>query len=83
MLKKRIQHTGIRFGKSGMVPTHYRIRVPETLTENRQKEIQQRWEELIDEELAVCPEFAKKALETAKKRKVAYEISYGCKWDLI
>ena len=81
MLKKRIKYTDIFFGKSGMVPTHYRGRLLSEFTENQQKEVQTQWEQLIDEELADCPEFAKKPLQNARKHQVKFTVSYGCKCD--
>ena len=75
-LKKRLEFTGITFGKTGMVPTCYKG------MESQKDDLQIVWEKVIDEELEDCPDFVKKTLKTTKKRK--FEFVYrapGTKWD--
>ncbi len=81
MLKNRIKYTDIYFtSKNGIIPMHMRRR-DSSLSDFQKSEIQQKWEQLIDEELSNCPEFAKKPLQNARKHQVKFTVSYGCKWD--
>lgn len=81
IIKTRLVYTSISLCKSGLVPIHRRHDFSLPLNENEQKEIQKRWEDLIDKELADCPAFAKNTLQNARKNQVVFTVDYGCKWN--
>lgn len=75
-LEDRLEHTGIRFGKKGTVPTCW------SRFSSEKEQMQSKWEKAIEEELEDCPDFAEKTLRNAKKRKVEFiSCSYSTKWD--
>lgn len=64
-----------RLSVSGLKPVHYSWRQPDSLAE-----LQQTWEERVDKELTLCPEWCVKSLERARKNQVVWKTSMT-KWD--
>jgi hypothetical protein len=78
-MEKRLQHTGVYFGKVGMTPRYYSRDGP-NVPEDDKKRIQNCWVSAVEQELHEAPDFAETTLNSVKRRKVEFLYS-GSKWD--